>query len=736
MGVFSPSKQTYLIDQCFRESKIIFDKLAPMGLFWYKNFELRQFFLFDNNPLSCFGERFPLQTFEEARRFLSGESPLHFASKEHELGTFLLIGKTPEFMLQHGLDFFCASLTISMHHDQEGSKLSVNTKDLLQYILHKTDYTRQMENILTYFINYMAHELRQPVALFMCDKKTECFSYHHSSTNQWKNRLADLKWTIHDFNAFDLEQLPILISKSLSPFSPLVQELEELTPGAFHYLLPFTGKNGFFAFMVFSWKRVFTLSEKTRLKSFMVDATRLIEETLTHTQSIKNGMRYRQLFSVTTKFHSSMNQQEILDEVVESIVRSYPQSSVNLVVTDNGLEPLQEHPKAMECFLKGELRVDNDTLGTTTIYAPLKGHQGVYGIFIIKTPAEELHGEDEWSFINLQATTAGHALENAKLYQQSQASISDLQLIIQASEQMNRHFRMGETISYLLKLITGSFQAEEVGFFTLGDNNEWESSPDNSPVFNTPKATVFIDRLSYYIKKDGEALFLGDLANEIGWKDSDFRSLMAVPMQQDGEILGFVVALHKKPYQFTFDGFKVLQALVHHSTLALINARLRDELERLVITDQLTKLSTRHYLNERINLSFTQDGSGSLLLIDLDDFKQINDTYGHLIGDQVLTQVAQIIKRSTRKEDIAARWGGEELAVYFPNTSLHDTKAIVGRIVERVKAETHPQITISCGLSYWQSGESETNHDELFIKADEALYLAKRSGKNRIECYL
>ncbi|HSU80285.1 MAG TPA: hypothetical protein VLK78_07690, partial [Candidatus Angelobacter sp.] len=96
----------------------------------------------------------PLQTFEDTCLFLNEHTDLNYASKEHELGTFLLIGKTSEFMLQQGLDFFCASLTISMNQDHSGSTLTVNTKNLLQYVLYKTNFTSQMANILTHVINY------------------------------------------------------------------------------------------------------------------------------------------------------------------------------------------------------------------------------------------------------------------------------------------------------------------------------------------------------------------------------------------------------------------------------------------------------------------------------------------------------------------------------------------------------------------------------------------------------
>jgi hypothetical protein len=139
MEVLSPSEQTYLIDQCCRESKVIFDKFAPIGLFWYKNLELKESFLFGDISWSSFEEPFPLQTLDRACYFLNESTDFCFSSKEHELGTFLLIGKSSESMLQQGLDLFCASLTISMHFDHEKSTLSLNIKDLLHHLLYKTN---------------------------------------------------------------------------------------------------------------------------------------------------------------------------------------------------------------------------------------------------------------------------------------------------------------------------------------------------------------------------------------------------------------------------------------------------------------------------------------------------------------------------------------------------------------------------------------------------------------------
>ncbi|NIK15763.1 diguanylate cyclase (GGDEF)-like protein [Saccharococcus thermophilus] len=125
------------------------------------------------------------------------------------------------------------------------------------------------------------------------------------------------------------------------------------------------------------------------------------------------------------------------------------------------------------------------------------------------------------------------------------------------------------------------------------------------------------------------------------------------------------------------------------------------------------------------------DAFGTFILVDIDNFKQINDTYGHQTGDEVLVQVANIIRTNIRSSDIGARWGGEELAVYLPKVSLATGISVAHRLAEKVRVETYPSVTISCGISYWKKNRRE-EADSLFKRADEALYMAKRAGKNCI----
>ena len=122
---------------------------------------------------------------------------------------------------------------------------------------------------------------------------------------------------------------------------------------------------------------------------------------------------------------------------------------------------------------------------------------------------------------------------------------------------------------------------------------------------------------------------------------------------------------------------------------------------------------------------------GTFLLIDIDDFKSINDTYGHQVGDDILVQVSNTISNNIRSADIGARWGGEELAVYFPKVNLETGRRIAERIRQAVRDQTHPRVTVSCGLAYWNSSLPDTTK-ALFKRADTALYKAKNTGKDKV----
>ncbi len=165
------------------------------------------------------------------------------------------------------------------------------------------------------------------------------------------------------------------------------------------------------------------------------------------------------------------------------------------------------------------------------------------------------------------------------------------------------------------------------------------------------------------------------------------------------------------------------------------------ELKYQATHDNLTKLYNRQKLNDDFNKEILREERYkhglSLIMIDIDDFKQINDTYGHDVGDVVLKEISNIILKFTRKTDIASRWGGEEFMILLPETTLKNSMTIAETLrsnIEKYKFDKiDGNITISLGVAVFQIGVD--NKDTIVKNVDLALYEAKNSGKNRVIQY-
>jgi diguanylate cyclase (GGDEF)-like protein len=162
----------------------------------------------------------------------------------------------------------------------------------------------------------------------------------------------------------------------------------------------------------------------------------------------------------------------------------------------------------------------------------------------------------------------------------------------------------------------------------------------------------------------------------------------------------------------------------------------RKKLKRLAIHDSLTKLINRRIVEDTIEYEMKQSTRNnylSLIMIDVDFFKDINDTYGHDVGDTVLIHIAKLIQNSIRTQDSVGRWGGEEFMVVLPDTECKDALEVAERIrstIDHSEFETLKNITVSLGVTEKIANEGL---QEFYHRVDQALYIAKRNGRNRVE---
>ncbi len=452
-----------------------------------------------------------------------------------------------------------------------------------------------------------------------------------------------------------------------------------------------------------------------------------------------NETHYRKLYNMTELFHSTMDINVILENVLNTIQENFPNFQVDLILSNDQdrqttinikqFDYLSERPSAIEAFVSGNITTEQATdLNCSLLNAPIKGRQAIYGILQVSAPTTYVFSQKQENFIRMLAHASGNALENAKLHHQSHRLISDLQLINETSHRLNMNMDMNEMLMFLRKQLVKSLQPMELCFCFV-DNEFIKKSNACTDFFYTSEGKDYIQYVTKHFNKSQEPMFIADF-NRLISKEVPYKSIMAIPMIVERRIYGFSIVLHRDAYFFSFDSYKLMQSLIHHSSLAIANSMLRNQLQEMVDHDHLTKLYARSYLDNYVENSLLYDDSGMFLLIDIDYFKRINDTYGHQVGDEVLIQIGQLLNNVIGERGISARWGGEEMSVYIPNILNDEAISITEKIVKSIPRVTNPTVTISAGLTVWHN-DNRPDFQTIFLQADTALYHAKNNGKNK-----
>jgi diguanylate cyclase (GGDEF)-like protein len=222
----------------------------------------------------------------------------------------------------------------------------------------------------------------------------------------------------------------------------------------------------------------------------------------------------------------------------------------------------------------------------------------------------------------------------------------------------------------------------------------------------------------------------------------DQGKLVTMPLTAGHQTFGCLTMLCEPGYRLGRDQVETLRSAVNHVGLALRNALAFKEVKLRADRDGLTKLYNRRSFDERLVYEIKRRSRYhhdlSLLMVDLDHFKSVNDTYGHKAGDLVLRKVGEILSTVFRTTDLAARYGGEEFVVLLPHTS----EEAAWKLAERVRTAIENcafhfdgrnfSVTASIGVASVEGGSLAATDDDLVLKADKALYQAKNNGRNMV----
>jgi diguanylate cyclase (GGDEF)-like protein len=333
----------------------------------------------------------------------------------------------------------------------------------------------------------------------------------------------------------------------------------------------------------------------------------------------------------------------------------------------------------------------------------------------------------------------------------AQQHIHRLETINKVSRQIMLTLDTEQTFSLLNAAIQDTLEADTYFVGIIKDNEIYlELFYDDGEYFNGLHVP-FDGTLSSWVIKNQKELFLPDLRDEVQLegvkrivigKEKTSMSWMGVPLTATN-VTGILSMSSYSPNAFDLADMELLSNLAQHITLALDNTIRHAQVEEQARLDSMTGVYNHGYflkkLAEQAEFSVSKGVPLSLIMLDIDYFKQFNDTFGHLVGDRILNSLCKSIKKHVKQEDAVGRWGGEEFVISLPGASGEQAMQVAKRVsetmaslrVEDREQRTVPVPTVSQGIAVFPSEADEIYR--LIDLADSRLYIAKERGRNQIE---
>jgi len=382
--------------------------------------------------------------------------------------------------------------------------------------------------------------------------------------------------------------------------------------------------------------------------------------------------------------------------------------------------------------------------------------QAVDAIICVDSVEVQAFNEEHKKIISILGNQIMESIEHAEIINQMVSEMTEFAAFYEVSRKLASTLNLSDilftTLDSARKIVKYSFGAI---IFNKSEQNILEIKSfvgkDKDDLihqhFNLEDSLV-----GYLIKNYNRTYLIGDASQKASvlpifgqkLKSPFFASLLFVPLQIKNTNIGAMLFASETPYFFTSYEAEILEVLGNQVSVAIDNSRMYEQVEAMAVTDGLTQLYNHRKFQEILEAEFKRaqryNTPLSIMLLDVDRFKNINDTRGHPVGDEVLKKIAGLIKRFIRDTDYPCRYGGEEFVIVLPNTGTKEAVIIAERIRKSVEKSTfilnsreELYITISIGIATYPSDAGEKH--ELVDKADKALYYAKESGRNQTQSY-